>query len=271
MSHLGSPALTLCLTGLLIALVPASPSWGAGGRTVAFVDLPSSVYLPLIWDQSGCEPIPWESYGALSVDPPPTDRPAQEHADLNLALRSYAVTDAYKGLVDYGGDTDAKAPQLLWLFADRRLPAFHSVHRVYDWDWPNNRRGAPISYPPVTLLGLAAHSGETVHVPDSGYSVGDDYEALVLYASPQRITLKYTREDNVVRGYAVHLEGLCVEPTLLALYSSCDGLARSQLPALRAGQALGRARGGEILVAIRDYGSFMDPRSRKDWWQGVGP
>ena len=39
-----------------------------------------------------------------------------------------------------------------------------------------------------------------------------------------------------------------------------------QLPALRAEQAFGRARGDEIMVSIRDTGSFMDPRSRKDWW-----
>jgi hypothetical protein len=40
------------------------------------------------------------------------------------------------------------------------------------------------------------------------------------------------------------------------------------LPALRGSQALGRARDASIGVAIRDTGSFMDPRSRKDWWQG---
>jgi hypothetical protein len=29
---------------------------------------------------------------------------------------------------------------------------------------------------------------------------------------------------------------------------------------------LGRATGAEVGVAIRDKGSFMDPRSLKDWW-----
>jgi len=43
---------------------------------------------------------------------------------------------------------------------------------------------------------------------------------------------------------------------------------RGHLPALRAGQAFGRARGDEIGGVIRDNGAFMDPRSRKDWWQG---
>ena len=54
--------------------------------------------------------------------------------------------------------------------------------------------------------------------------------------------------------------------TVPALERSDQGRAR--LPALEAGQAFGRARGGEIGVAIRDAGTFMDPRSDKDWWQG---
>jgi hypothetical protein len=37
---------------------------------------------------------------------------------------------------------------------------------------------------------------------------------------------------------------------------------------LQSGQALGRAAGSTVGVAIRDNGMFMDPRSRKDWWRG---
>ncbi len=66
----------------------------------------------------------------------------------------------------------------------------------------------------------------------------------------------------------MHLENVCVEPGLLALYARWNNQGRKQLPALRAGQTIGTARGPEIGVAIRDTGSFMDPRSRKDWWQG---
>jgi hypothetical protein len=109
---------------------------------------------------------------------------------------------------------------------------------------------------------------ETIHVPESGYTIGSGYEVLVLYASRERITLKYTRNDNVVSGYTLHVENVCVEPTLLALYQAWNDAGRSQLPALRAGQAFGRARGDEIGVVIRDNGTSMDPRSRKDWWQG---
>jgi hypothetical protein len=40
------------------------------------------------------------------------------------------------------------------------------------------------------------------------------------------------------------------------------------LPALFADQGIGRAITTELGVAIRDTGSFMDPRSREDWWRG---
>jgi len=226
------------------------------------------LYLPFVARAETCQPIPGESYGTLSVNPPPTDRPAEEHADLNLALRGYEPTNAYKGLVDYNGTGDPNAPQLPGLFADNRTPTFSAVYQVYDWDWNCNCRGSLLTNWEVTLAGLAVTQGETIHVPDAGTSIGSGYEVLVLYASTERITLKYTREDNVVQGYTLHVENVCVEPSLLALYQSWNAAGRGQLPALRAGQAFGRARGNEIGVAIRDTGQFMDPRSRKDWWQG---
>jgi len=251
---------------------PGPTSRLAGGRGGA-VPLRSSgtfttyVYLPLVIGFDPCTPIPGASYDVLEVPPPPTDRPAEVHADLNLRLRGYELTGAYKGLVDYSGGTDPNAPQLPGLFADDRTPAFSNVYRVHHWDWPTNSRGPAITNPAVTLAGFAVAPGETIHVPGSGYDIGG-YEVLVLYASAERITLKYTREDNVVLGYTLHVENVCVEPALLALYQAWNDVGRGSLPALRAGQPFGRARGSEIGVAIRDTGAFMDPRSRKDWWQG---
>lgn len=241
---------------------------GALAATPAPRSPTSYAYLPLVAGFDPCRPIPEESYQSLSVNPPPTDRPAAQHADLNLALRGYEATDAHKGLVDYSGGSDPSAPQLGGLFADGRTPTFSAVYRVYDWNWECNCRGPLIGNPGVTLAELATTHGEAVHVPGSGYAISSGYEVLVLYASRHRITLKYTRNDNVVHGYALHVEGVCVEPRLLALYQSCDKAGRGELPALPAGQAFGRARGEQIGVAIRDNGTFMDPRSRKDWWQG---
>lgn len=239
--------------------------WSAGHTSD---ELTAFAYLPLIVRSAACSPIPGAGYGTLPVDLPSTDRPAENHPDLNLALRGYVPTDAYLGLVDYGGGSDARAPQLAGLFADNRTATFSAVYQVYDWDWRCDCRGTLLTDPEVTLAGLATTPGETIHVPHSGYTIGSGYEVLVLYAGTDRITLKYTNDDNVIRGYTLHMEGICVEPSLLALYRSLDSAGRGRLPALRAGQAVGRAQGDEIGVAIRDHGTFLDPRSRKDWWQG---
>lgn len=242
------------------------------------------VFLPLLLN-NGCENITGQTYATLVPVSLPTDRPAEQHADLNLALRSYRATTGTLGLVDYGGSNDGRSPKLFSLFADNRVPTFTGVSQVYNWDWSTNSRGAPIASPPVTLAGLSVTPNELLRVPHSEYNIGarsllpsrgffpdstkDDsskFEVLVLYASEQRITLKYTREDNVVQGYTIHIENVCVAPDLLKLYREWNTLGRLQLPALKQGQAFGRALGSEIGVVIRDNGSFMDPRSRKDWW-----
>ena len=248
---------------------PVRPVGTQGDADIRSSDvLTTYVYLPFIVKAKVCQPIPGESYGDLSVNSAPTNPPAEEHPDLNLTMRGYELTDADKGLVDYSGGSDPNAPQLPGLFADNRTATFSNVYQVYGWDWEYNRRGALITDPEVTLAGLAVTPGETIHVPDSGYEIGGGYEMLVLYATPERITLKYTPDDHVIWGYTLHIENICVEPRLLALYQSWNEAGRGHLPALRAGQAFGRARGNEIGVVIRDNGAFMDPRSRKDWWQG---
>jgi hypothetical protein len=233
----------------------------------------AEIYLPIVSGNppspSACVPIAGESYGTLDVNGEASDRPAEEHADLNLALRSYEVTTAPLVLVEYGPTDDTRAPQLRDLFSTPSFRGFSRAYRVYDWNWESNGRGPLIDDWPVTLAGLPAVPGETLHVPGSGYEIGSGYEVLVLYATENRITLKYTREDNVVYGYTLHVEGVCVEPNLLALYRYMNAAERGNLPALRARQAFGRAIGGEVGVAIRDTGAFMDPRSRNDWWIGV--
>lgn len=265
---------TLPMQARLLSLALVLTLLLSGGEAVAIADQRpeqgSFLYLPLVvTGEAGCEPLPNESYAAISVLSPSPDPPAEEHADLNLALRGYASTSATLGLVSYNGGADSQAPQLYALFEDQRVPSFAAVHQVHDWDWSCNCRGPLLSWPPVTLAEFVVDPGEPLRVPDSGYTIGQPaYEALVLYASPERITLHYTREDSVVHGYTVHIEGVCVEPRLLDLYRQWNAAGRSYLPALRGNQAFGRARAQTIGVAIRDTGTFMDPRSRKDWWQG---
>ena len=89
------------------------------------------VHLPLILTSELDCNVPGVSYSAFPVIPPPTDLPAEEHADLNLALRNYEPTTADLELQDYGGDTDPNAPQLDTLFADLRLPTFTVAYQVH--------------------------------------------------------------------------------------------------------------------------------------------
>jgi hypothetical protein len=224
-------------------------------------------YLPSIAQAVRCWPVPGARYLTLAADPPGPSIPAELHPDLNLAVRSYARVQALPELIDYGGALDPGAPQLAGLFSPPRRPDFEATYQVHDWDWEGMRRGPEIASPEVTAVGLLARPGDLVHVPDSGYDIGSDQQVLVLYANAESVTLKYTREDNVVFGYTLHVDGICVAPGLLALYRRCDQAGRHVLPALAADQPYGWVVDTEVIVAIRDNGDFLDPRSRLDWWR----
>lgn len=213
-----------------------------------------------------CAPIPGASYGSSPTAGPVTDRPPHLHADLNVKLRGWSAVGGTLGLVDITGPTDTNAPKLNTLFAPDRVPTFSTNYAVNNWDWGTNSAAGPITDWEVTLAGFAVSPGEIVELPVSGYDIGGGMQARVLFADEDSITLKYTSEDNVVLGYTIHVVGLCVEPSLRALYDADHAAGRGQLPALAGNQPFGRARGLELQVAIRDTGAFMDPRSQKDWW-----
>ena len=241
-------------------------------RTVPPV--PDTLYLPVVFGKPlpVCPLTSERSYELIPVDGPPADHPDALHGDLNLALRGHTPVSATLALIHINGPTDTDTPQLPGIFADGRTPAFTSAHRVYGWDWACGEDGCPspdLTPIEVSLLGLAADAAETVSLPSRAAEIyAGDYKALVLYAAENRISLGYTRHDSVAPGYALHLESLCVDPNLLSLYRQANAEGRGNLPALRNGDALGTARSAEVLVAVRDRGTFMDPRSRKDWWKG---
>lgn len=239
--------------------------------------LPSApVYLPLI---ARADPPPVQqprTYAAIPVLPPPTDRPAAAHPDLNLAIRGFVGTTGYLGLVTYGEDEegpDPNAPQIEGMFDPPRLPAFRTVYQVYDWNWgchpPDGCLGAPISGYPVTLLEMETAPNDEISIPRRTPEIyAGDFKALVLYAEERRLTITYTRGDTAANGYLIHLEDFAVNPGLIALYQSLDAAGRGQLPALRNGEIIGVADRGAVKIATRDTGRFLDPRACKDWWQG---
>lgn len=213
-------------------------------------------------------------------------RPAWNHADKNLKMRSYAPnTDPslIRGLVGYGSDDPSQPPQLATLFSPSRVPAFGAFHRVHEWNWAPSpapgTRGAPLTQYRVTAMGLRTNPGEPLRVPTSNYDIGEGMEVIVLFADERTIAFRYGRQDSSgARGFTVHVDNICTDPNLLALYDTLDaptgpryqyvgdGYSYS-LPSLPAGQQFGTSRGSEIVVAVTDSGTFLDPRSCNEWWQ----
>ncbi|MBN1814825.1 MAG: hypothetical protein JXA14_23500 [Anaerolineae bacterium] len=247
------------------------------------------VYLPLVFGgQYTCPATSDNSYDygiAFQYDPDNPVRPAHLHADKNLALRSYSSTDPpLRELVAYGTEYP-QPPQFATLFQPHRVPPLVGFYRVHHWDWPTNSRGGPITDYPATALGLGTTPGEVLHVPESGYNIGGSptMEVLVLFADEDSVTLRYTRDDSSApQGYTLHIDNICTDPNLLALYNALDDYPDGpryvfvppenrpygyDLPNLPAEKPLGTARGGEVVVAIADTGAFQDPRSCNAWWQ----
>ncbi len=210
-------------------------------------------------------------------------RPAYNHADKNIELRGYVVNNdsgLKQELVDYGSGDPTQPPQLATLFDPYQVPSFADFFQMHNWNWdssPNpGTRSTLIDSPPVTAVSFTLPSGTSLHTPISGYDIGGGVEAIVLFADKDTVTLHYTRDDSAATGYTVHLDQICTDPNLLALYNSLDNPAGPRydfpsasynLPALPAGQVLGTTSSQNMVVVIVDSGGFQDPRSCNEWWQ----
>ncbi|MEW5957946.1 MAG: hypothetical protein AB1801_09500 [Chloroflexota bacterium] len=265
---------------------PATPTPGAVEEMVAAGSYTSTAQVHARLDTPAaagdeCPSTSAAGFDLIPVLAPPTDHPDAAHGDLNVALRGYQLVSESLGLVKFEGPTAPDPPQLSGLFLPNRGPVIKTAYRVNDWIWDAGQchgqvHGCPgrlIDDWQVTMIGLAARPGELLSIPERGADIyPGGYKALVLYAGERQLTLSYTRRDAVSDGYAVHLQGLCVDPNLVALYRAQNDAngwrAGGLLPALRNDQPIGLTLGDEIKVAIRDKGSFMDPRSGKDWWRG---
>lgn len=211
--------------------------------------------------------IPNTHYSSLTINGPALTANPERDEDLNLGYRGYAPTNAPRQLVVLGAVFDRNAPQFPGMFADRRTPALTGTYQRYRWDPNCDCRLDTYSRWEATVLGMGVTPGETIYTPDSGYDIGGGFEYMVMYAAESRVTLHVGREDEF-HGYVIHIEDVCVDPDLVALYRQLHAAGRQELPVLRGHQPFGKALGQEIKIAVRDSGSFMDPRSRNDWWQG---
>mgnify|MGYP006291722291 CR=1 FL=1 len=257
-------------------------------------------YLPLVTVYRACPDSSTNDYvrgTAYQYDQDNPVRPAYDHADKNLELRGYVPAsdpNLRRELIQYGCDDD-KAPQLATVFKPARVPRITGLYQVHHWEWAESpdlgRRADPIAQPPVTALGLHAAPGETVYVPNSGYDIGGGMEVLVIFADQDTVALRYGREDSVGGpprdyvpggpGYVVHVDGICTDPNLLALYRDLDRPDGPRyvyvppdrrpytypLPNLPSRHPIGTVPDGNVVVAVVDTGSFQDPRSLDEFWR----
>ncbi len=266
-------------------------------------DMHHYAYLPIIYRPTPEPPPPpplncntGSSYAsgiAYRGETPPII-PANFHPDKNLAVRGYVNAGTQlSGPTGQSGDyytEGPRAPKLNGLFSPSRLPSPFYLYQVHDWNW--NHSILPYHGTPGTLLeagtmiSLPATIGELITVPSSGYDIGAGMEVIVLYADASRLTIRIGRDDTGgtvpnlpgyehpgVGGYVIHIEGICVDPSLLALYQSLDQNGTGprynnysfNLPTLAAGQPVGKASSTRVGVAIRDSGQFTLAQLQ-DWW-----
>ncbi len=249
--------------------------------------------------QANCAQTSSNHYDSAGVDQYDLDDPVREastNADKNLTYRGLNAGDPREplALVDEGPPSDSvMPPQLATLFSPNRVPAFTSVLKVNDWNWepsplPGTSNGAVGNMAVSAVTISPSGSFEPLHSPKHGRDLGKPVGqggAVVLYADANNITLKFTREDSVATGYTIQISGICVDPKLLALYVSLnntdrnsfgpgsgntprDGVFDYSLPGLEQGQVFGTSLfTNDMVVTIRDSGTFLDPRSIEEWWQ----
>jgi len=238
----------------------------------------AAVALPIV-SNGGCAANSANTYAIIPIEGAAYKGNAitDENADFRLSVLGYAPSSGAAQLVEYGGASDPNAPNFRGLFQPLRIPSIASTARHYNWNWneasgpPYGNRGGVNTDWEVSVMSAAVQRGEGIYAPTrSPIIYGGDVVAMVLYASERELTLAYNRQDSVTSGYVVHLLGFCVDANLVGAYRAqvANGRrATGQLPAVRSHQQVGTASGEPLVIAIRDRGGFLDPRSRKDWWQ----
>jgi hypothetical protein len=260
--------------------VPLSPQSAEAVKPRAFVPV-------MIKGQtSSCSTNSTAQYNLIGVQGPyyKDNRLTDENADFRLSILGYTSTPvstaAPLSLVEYGNPPDPNGLKLHGIFSPNRIPKFVKNYQRYDWNWnengapPYGTRGAVNNDYPVSVLDMATAAGEQINIPEiaaNNNPIGT--KAMVLYADERQITLVYGDRDRVDSGFVIYIANFCVDPNLVSLYRAQlqnGKRATGRLPALFADQKIGVADGSFVTVAIRDQGAFLDPRSRTDWWAGIG-
>lgn len=210
-----------------------------------------------------------ESYMTLRVSSDyPRPPSAGQSPEINMLLRGYEEIDEKKQLIDYGGDTDPIMPPSLGTIFPS-VPSIVRTYKVHMWDGSGNRPSPDLeSNWPVNLIGLYTSPDMPLVGPKAGRSIGGGNVLMLIFATQTTATFVHGEGDNPQDGYFLHIDNLCVDPNLLDAYKREDAAGRRSMPVIATGQIFGYGNGSDVRIAIRDSGDWMDPRARKDWWQG---
>jgi len=139
------------------------------------------------------------------------------------------------------------------------------------------------------VLQVPTEPGAEVKVPQTGYDIGGGYEAMVVFATSDRVTIHIGRHEYFVGsggnncnggkcsgGYWIYVKDICVDEQIVSAYNSVKGAQEGagadktpiQLPMVRPGQTLGKATGSSVVVGVRDNGPFIST-FKPVYWQGV--
>lgn len=219
-----------------------------------------------------------QSYESIRPGTPPHRKISnpENSPEVNINLRGWGEVSEAKEPVNYGGDTDPNPPPSIGSVFQGHWPQIIKTYIIYEWDWSNNKpnigKSATPAWP-VHLIGFSATPGEPLLGLQAGRTIDGKHSLMVLYADANSITFTHSTGDAAPPeddGYPIYFVDVCVDPNLLALYQRNNAGGRGELPAVAPGQVFGYAKDTDPKFAIRDTGSFMDPRAKKDWWQ-FGP
>ncbi len=131
-------------------------------------------------------------------------------------------------------------------------------------------------------------ANKDVKMPNTGYDIGGGYEAMVVFAAADRITLHIGRHEYFTGtktcangktcsgGYWIYVKNICVDQQIQNAYNQVKGTQEAagadlnpiQLPMIRPGQTLGKANANSVLVGVRDNGPYISIY-KSDYWGGV--
>ncbi len=198
---------------------------------------------------------PGETFGLFELIPLEGERvvSGDTDLDLNLMLREPQPVELALELIDIpDAGIDPDAPNFSDVFDDN----FTSAYTIRD-------NGDFVGEPAI-LVGIATEPGSEVRTPSREADIYEGrFVAVVLYATEDSVTFTYARSGSVAMGYTIHYQGLNTDPDLLMAYQNGNS---TTAPGLSSQMTVGTAT-DELIVAIRDNGTFLDMRSRKDWWE----